>query len=320
MAIVEVQGVTKRFGKVYALKRASLNAPAHAITVVLGPSGSGKTTLLRIIAGIEEPDEGKIVIDGQDVTRLPPWERRVAMVFQEPALLPHMTVVENLVFFGAEPQYARELASLLHIDHLLYRKPSELSGGELQRAAIAVALSVKPRILLLDEPFSNLDQPLREELRGLVRAVQRSLGVTIIHVTHDQDEALELGDWLVVLMNGGVVAQGKPLDLYYYPPSPMVASFLGHNIICLDGKLASIAPEFVEVEPGGEAKLVELRAQRGRVVAVVKHKDYILKAYLHPRRALSLKDANKVNVVLDRNYIVAFDVECRREQGSIQTS
>ena len=237
--MIRIEHVTKRYGRVKALDNINAEIPLGKITVILGPSGAGKTTLLRIIAGLEEPDEGKIIIDGKDVTGLPPWERQVSMVFQTPALFPHMTAYQNIAFGlevqGLSDDEVRErvvwAAKLTKIRHLLNKVPDQLSGGEQQRVALARALVTRPKILLLDEPLSNLDLALREELRLELRRIQRETGITFIHVTHDQDEALELADYLVIIYGGKVVECGDPIRVYERPKSLEAAKVFGHNII-----------------------------------------------------------------------------------------
>ncbi len=236
---IRLKGITKTYGSIKALDNVSIDIPVGRITVVLGPSGSGKTTLLRIIAGLETPDKGRVLFGDRDVTEAPPWERGVSMVFQEPALLPHLSVYDNIAFGLEAREYSREVirekvlwaARLLHIEHLLDKYPDQLSGGEQQRVALARALVIEPSILLLDEPLSNLDLALREELRVELKRIQRETGITFIHVTHDQDEALELADYLVVLYSGRIVGYGEPLSVYERSPSLYAARVFGHNII-----------------------------------------------------------------------------------------
>lgn len=237
--MIKIEHISKTYGTLKVLDDVTIEIPSGKITVILGPSGAGKTTLLRIIAGLEEPDAGKIFVDGEDVTTRPPWERRVAMVFQTPALFPHLTAFENIAF-GLETQEIPQdevkervmwAAKLTRIDHLLSKRPEQLSGGEQQRVALARALVVKPRILLLDEPLSNLDLALREELRLELKRIQRETGITFIHVTHDQDEALELADHLVVMYGGRVVEHGDPIRVYERTKTIAAAKVFGHNII-----------------------------------------------------------------------------------------
>ena len=238
MVRVSVAAVSKRYGAVEALRSVSLDFEAGRLTAILGPSGCGKTTLLRSIAGFVSVDAGAIRFDGAEVTALPPQQRGTAMVFQSYALWPHMTVFDN-VAYGLRLRRApaaeitrrvREALALVEIGDVeatARRKPSALSGGQQQRVALARAIVVEPRVLLLDEPLSNLDAKIRQRLRVEVRRLQRRVGITTIYVTHDQEEALAIAD-RVVLMNRGVVAQaGTPEQVYLEPATEFVADFLG---------------------------------------------------------------------------------------------
>ncbi|WFO74688.1 ABC transporter ATP-binding protein [Desulfurococcaceae archaeon MEX13E-LK6-19] len=237
--MIILKNIIKKYGVIKALDNINLEIPQGKITVILGPSGAGKTTLLRIIAGLEEPDQGRIIIDGKDVTLEPPWRRGVSMVFQQPALLPHLTAYENIAFGLEALEIPREeiekrvlwAARLTRIESLLDKYPDQLSGGEQQRVALARALVTRPRILLLDEPLSNLDLALREELRLELRRIQKETGITFIHVTHDQDEALELADYLVVLVKGKIVEHGEPMRVYENTRSIEAAKLFNHNIV-----------------------------------------------------------------------------------------
>jgi sulfate transport system ATP-binding protein len=236
---IEVRNITKRFGAFTALSDVSLDFPDGKLVALLGPSGCGKTTLLRIIAGLEHPDEGQVLLDGEDASDRHVRERQVGFVFQHYALFRHMTVFDNVAFgLDVRPKDKRpakdeirrrvhELLDLVQLKWLEKRYPSELSGGQRQRIALARALAVEPRVLLLDEPFGALDAKVRKELRRWLRNLHEELHITSIFVTHDQDEALELAD-KVVLMNQGRVEQvGTPNDVYADPASPFVMSFLG---------------------------------------------------------------------------------------------
>ncbi len=238
MVRVTVESVTKRYGAVEALRSVSLDFDAGRLTAILGPSGCGKTTLLRAIAGFVSVDEGTIRLDGADVTGLPPQQRGTAMVFQSYALWPHMTVFDN-VAYGLRLRRApapeidrrvREALALVEIgdvEAIARRKPGALSGGQQQRVALARAIVVEPRVLLLDEPLSNLDAKIRQRLRVEVRRLQRRVGTTTIYVTHDQEEALAIADRVVLMNRGAVVQAGTPEEVYLAPATEFVADFLG---------------------------------------------------------------------------------------------
>ena len=236
---IDVRGVAKRFGDFEALREVSVEVKQGELLALLGPSGSGKTTLLRIIAGLEFADRGEVWFDGEDVAERRARDRKVGFVFQHYALFRHMSVFENVAFGlrvksrrerPAEAEIERrvhELLRLVQLDGLAGRLPSALSGGQRQRVALARALAVEPRVLLLDEPFGALDSRVRKELRRWLRRLHDELGLTSLFVTHDQEEALELAD-RVVVMNGGKIEQvGTPEDVYHRPATPFVYEFLG---------------------------------------------------------------------------------------------
>ncbi len=235
MANLRLEKVFKSYGHVPVVRGIDLDIPDGEFTVLLGPSGCGKSTLLRVIAGLEDADDGEIVIDGQTVNDVRPRDRDVAMVFQNYALYPYMSVYENIAFGMRirkmpEDEIRRQIAwaaKLLEIEDLLQRAPRQLSGGQRQRVAMGRAMVRKPRLFLFDEPLSNLDAQLREGMRTEIKRLHQALRVTTIYVTHDQVEAMTLAD-RVVLMNQGVVEQqGPPMELYERPASRFVASFLG---------------------------------------------------------------------------------------------
>ncbi|WP_426110226.1 sulfate/molybdate ABC transporter ATP-binding protein [Massilia sp. PWRC2] len=245
---IEVQHIRKQFGQFKALDDVSLNFPNGELTALLGPSGCGKTTLLRIIAGLEHPDSGQVLLDGEDASSRHVRERQVGFVFQHYALFKHMTVFENVAFgLRVRPRKERpseqqirhkvkQLLELVQLDWLADRYPPQLSGGQRQRIALARALAVEPRVLLLDEPFGALDAKVRKELRRWLRRLHDELHVTSIFVTHDQEEALEVADQ-VVLMNKGKVEQlGAPAAVYNAPASPFVYGFLG-NVNLFHGRI-----------------------------------------------------------------------------------
>ncbi len=237
MSTVECIGVVKTFdtGRVRAVDRVSLRAPSGAITAIVGPSGCGKTTLLRCIAGLEDPSDGTILIGGQDVTALPPRARGIGMVFQNAGLYPDKTVAANIAFplkmskvsRAERADRVREVAALVRLSDHLDRYPKELSGGQRQRVGIARALVRRPGVVLMDEPLSSLDAALRTDMRRDLRALQQRLGLTIIFVTHDQNEAMTLGDQLVVFFDGAVAQAGSASEVFDSPARVDVARFLG---------------------------------------------------------------------------------------------
>ncbi|MGE5190632.1 MAG: ABC transporter ATP-binding protein [Gemmatimonadota bacterium] len=254
MAQVEVRGVSKHFGDVRAVDHVDIATAEGEFLVLLGPSGCGKTTLLRMIAGIETPTSGDILIGGQVVTDLPPRARKIAMVFQSYALYPHMTVFQNIAFplkaQGAPradiPSKVRWAAATFGIEKLLHRKPRELSGGERQRVALARAVVREPSVFLLDEPLSNLDAKLRTLARDELQQFQKRIGTTTIYVTHDQVEAMGLGDRIVVMSKGTVRQIGSPREVYEEPADTFVAGFLGSppmNLLERDDFIAGFRPE-----------------------------------------------------------------------------
>jgi ABC-type sugar transport system ATPase subunit len=233
---IELNQISKAYAAgVLALEAIDLSIAEGLRVVVLGPSGSGKTTILRLIAGLEAPESGTITIGGQDMRDVPPHRRDVAMVFQNPALYPHLNVLENLAFGIDARRFTRgqrrgrveEVAAILEIAHLLGRRPAELSGGERQRVALGRAVVREPRVLLLDEPFSSLDEPLRASLRDQVISLHRRFGSTLLHVTHDQSEALSLGQRIAVIQKGRLMQYGSPQEIYELPVHRFVASFVG---------------------------------------------------------------------------------------------
>ncbi len=254
---IEIRNVSKRFGDFQALRNVNLDVESGELVALLGPSGCGKTTLLRIIAGLETADEGSILFSGEDTTDVHVRERQVGFVFQHYALFRHMTVFENVAFGlrvkprGARPAEAKikekvmDLLKLVQLDWLADRYPSQLSGGQRQRIALARALAVEPKVLLLDEPFGALDAKVRKELRRWLRRLHDELHVTSIFVTHDQEEALEVADRVVVINKGQIEQVGSPQEVWDTPASPFVYGFLGdvnlfhgradHGEVQLDG-------------------------------------------------------------------------------------
>ena len=232
---IQVRHVTKRFAQFTALDDVSVDIPTGSLTALLGPSGSGKSTLLRVIAGLDTADAGTVSIEGSDATHLPPQRREVGFVFQHYAPFKHMTVYDNIAF-GLTVRKAgkaetkskvNELLELVHLEKFQTRYPAQLSGGQRQRMALARALAVQPRVLLLDEPFGALDAQVRKELRTWLRRLHDEMHVTTVIVTHDQEEAMEVADEIVVLYDGRVQQVGHPNDVYEHPANEWVMSFLG---------------------------------------------------------------------------------------------
>src|SRR5438445_977919 len=283
MAIVETRKLTKVFkqGQAGAVNDVNLQTRESEFLVFLGPSGSGKTTLLRMSAGLETPTSGEVLIGGSVVNHLPPRERRIAMVFQSYALYPHLTVYQNIVFPLKAQKIKKELhkqkvdwaASLLGIGRLLDRKPRELSGGERQRVALARAIVREPSVFLLDEPLSNLDAKLRASAREELEQFQKRIGTTAIYVTHDQIEAMAMGDRVVVMSQGSVRQIGTPTEVYDQPADTFVATFLGSppmNILPANGVIVGFRPEHF-LPPGVAERLGEHVSYQFRVT----HSEYL---------------------------------------------
>jgi sulfate transport system ATP-binding protein len=241
---IHIRGISKSFGSFRALDDVSLEVPQGTLLALLGPSGSGKTTLLRIIAGLEWPDSGRIEEDGSDITDRHARQREVGFVFQHYALFRHMSVFENIAFglrVRKAPKHeieakVNELLHLVRLDGLGGRKPSQLSGGQRQRVALARALAIRPKILLLDEPFGALDAKVRVELRQWLRRLHDEIGMTSVFVTHDQEEAFELADEVVVLNHGKIEQRGTPDEVFEHPATPFVMDFLG-NVNVFHGRV-----------------------------------------------------------------------------------
>ncbi len=241
--LVRFESVTKRFGDVVAVDGVSLDIAEGEFFALLGPSGCGKTTLMRLLAGFAVPDEGRILLNGEDIAGLPPHRRPSSMMFQTYALFPHLNVEKN-IGFGLKQQgwekaraaeRVEEMLSLVRLQGLNRRKPGELSGGQAQRVALARALAPGPKILLLDEPLAALDRKLREETQLELKAIQRRLGVTFMIVTHDQDEAMVVADRIAVMKDGQIAQVGPPREVYERPASRYVAEFLGEANLFPDG-------------------------------------------------------------------------------------
>jgi multiple sugar transport system ATP-binding protein len=265
MAFVELKDLTKHFDEVKAVDGVDLEISAGEFLVLLGPSGSGKTTLMRLCAGLEQPTAGRLIIDGRVINDIPPRERGIAMVFQSYALYPHKTVFKNIAFpLTVEKLNKKDIkqkvewsSGLLGIGHLLDRRPAQISGGEKQRVAIARALVRTPKVLLLDEPLSNLDAQVRQAARVELKKFQQEIGVTTIYVTHDQAEAMGLGDRIAVMKSGKIRQIGTPDDIYHHPADIFVAGFIGippMNFVEQNGVIIGFRPEAFHLADAAHAR------------------------------------------------------------------
>jgi spermidine/putrescine ABC transporter ATP-binding subunit len=275
---VELRNVVKRYGEFVAVQGVSLDVQAGELLTLLGPSGCGKTTILRMLTGFLQPDDGEVVIRGQVVNDLPPHQRDTAMVYQNYALFPHMTVADNVAFGLRMRRLAKaeiqrrvgEALELVRLHGLERRFPGQLSGGQQQRVALARALVVRPSVLLLDEPLSNLDAKLREQVRAEIRQVQQALGITTVFVTHDQAEALAMSDRIAVLNHGQVVQVGTPAEVYERPATTFVVDFIG-RINLLEGEVHAVDQDAIVIRlPDGlQVRTASgLRCSPGERVAV----------------------------------------------------
>ncbi len=290
MVTVELVNITKRFGKVIAADHITLEIKDGEFFTLLGPSGCGKTTTLRIIAGLEKPDEGRVYFDGNDITDLPPYKRNTGMVFQNYALWPHMTVFENIAYglkIRGLPKHeirrrVNEVLELVKLKGLENRYPNQLSGGQQQRVALARALVVQPKVLLLDEPLSNLDARLRIEMREELKKLQKKLGITTIYVTHDQEEAMVISDRVAVMKEGKIMQVGAPQEVYRRPKNLFVATFLGRCSL-IEGIVHDIKEDVVFVRYGknrlikGILPATDIKIKKGdEVYAILRPEDFAL--------------------------------------------
>ncbi len=290
VASVKLEGVTKRFGSVTAIKGLNLEIKSGEFFVLLGPTGAGKTTTLRCVAGLERQDTGDIYIDRVNVNRIDPAHRDVAFVFQYFSLYPHYTVRENLEF-PLKPKIrnlpqdeigrrVNEVARILHIDHLMDRRSDRLSGGEMQRVTIGRAIVRDPKIFLMDEPLSNLDAKLREELRAELKRLQIDLGATLFFVTHDQVEAMTMADRIAVLNRGTILQMGVPFEIYNHPKNTFVASFVGSPAMNLfdasveKNRLIIIPKSFEYTIGKGVAD--KIKGYQGRLITGIRPEDFTI--------------------------------------------
>ena len=271
---IRVVGLTKRYGDVVAVDSIDLDIAQGEFFTMLGPSGSGKTTTLRMIAGFEIPDAGTIELAGEDVSRLPPYDRPVNTVFQDYALFPHMTVQENVEYGlmvkkakkGERRQRAEQALEMVRLPGYGERKPSQLSGGQRQRVALARAIVNRPKVLLLDEPLGALDLKLRQQMQIELKSIQREVGITFVYVTHDQEEALTMSDRLAVFNQGRIEQVGPPADVYEHPQNEFVAGFVGvSNVIERNGRRYTVRPEKINILEDGRQPQPGWHVEQGTV-------------------------------------------------------
>lgn len=331
---VELKNVNKSYGDFQASKSVSFEIEKGKLVGLLGPSGSGKTTILRMIAGLEHPDSGDIYIDGELVNEVPASKRGIGFVFQNYALFRHMTIYDN-VAFGLRVQKAKkkyidqrvqELIKLVGLEGLEKRYPSQLSGGQRQRVAFARALAPNPHLLLLDEPFAAIDAKVRQELRSWLKKMIEQLGITSIFVTHDQDEAIEVADEIIITNHGHIEQKGTPIEIYQNPQTPFVASFFGqpamvreyqtfHSFAEIEhAEQAIIRPEFVKVTKKDELQKYKSSVSDGVVEQVSFRGDYVEltvrvnNEFLYAKRGLekrAIEVGEHVDVFLYRILVIA---------------
>ena len=267
MSSLELINLEKRYGETQAVRGVNLNLPSSQYCCLLGPSGCGKTSLLRMIAGHEEITEGDVILDNTNISDTPPAQRSTSMMFQNYALFPHLKVIDNVAFalkisgIGKTERHERamELIESVQLEKMADRYPNQLSGGQQQRVALARALITKPKLLLLDEPLSALDPFLRVEMRTELKALQRQLGITFVHVTHSQEEAMALADLVLVMNAGKVEQQGTPYQLFTKPKNKFVARFIGgHNIIEKGRQPFSVREDRIKIVTGGEDEVTSV--------------------------------------------------------------
>lgn len=323
MGRVLIKDLTKRFGDVVAVNKLNLEIEDKEFAVLLGPSGCGKTTTLRCIAGLEDPDEGEILIKDELVNDLPPKDRNIAMVFQSYALYPHMSVFNNIAFplkmakfpKGEIRRRVKETAEFLKISHLLDRKPKQLSGGEAQRTALGRALIREPEVFLMDEPLSNLDAKLRVYMRAEIKKLQKDLGVTTVYVTHDQVEAMVMAE-KVAIMDVGVLQQvGMPGEIYMHPNSHFVAGFIGSppmNFLDVtwiekNGKVFLDAGTFILLIPDTIGDIIRKNAKESELILGFRPQDVSLQKKSIPNE--TVKGNIYITEPLGPNTIINFKVE-----------
>ena len=331
---VRIDNVTKKFGNTTAVSDFSAELEDGHLICLLGPSGCGKSTLLNMLCGIIPVTQGQIFFDDKDVTKLPPDQRNIGMVFQNYALYPHMTVAENIAFplevlkVKKDERKARveEIAKLVHVDNLLQRYPSELSGGQQQRVAIARAMVKKPQLLLMDEPLSNLDARLRLEMREEIRRIQKETGVTTVFVTHDQEEAMSISDSILLMKDGLLIQSGLCQELYVNPNSLFVAEFLGNppanklpasvvepvETTAEPGNILAIRPEAFTLDENGTEAEIQFISEMGKdQIVTMTYLGNTVHAILN-LEDMKVNPGTKIKVGLKKKGVFTFDKEGHR--------
>ena len=333
---VKLDGVAKRWNGQLGVEGISLDIPEGSFTALLGPSGCGKSTTLRLLAGLEIPDEGRILIDGKDVTTSAASDRNLSMVFQSYALFPHLSVAENVVFGLKVRRVARaerqqKLHRALEITGLLgyeERKPGELSGGQRQRVALARAIVAGQRLCLMDEPLSNLDAKLRNAVRKDIKKLQRDLGITVVYVTHDQTEAMSMADTVVLMKDGHIQQVGAPEDLYSRPNNTFVAEFVGAPPMALirsrvltgfgEDKTIGIRAENIRIVPKGEGRMRcivnESEFLGAETLIGLDHTDTVGLCVLKPGLSL-VEEGNEIDIDFSNENLHVFDAAGQRLAG-----
>ena len=307
-----IENLTKKFGKNEGVENINLSVKEHELLTLLGPSGCGKTTILRAIGGFNQIDSGRILLDGKEIQNLQPEKRPTGMVFQSYNLWPHMTVYENMAF-GMQirkcpkEQIKKEIKKMLELVRMEgseKKYPNQLSGGQQQRIAIARALVLKPSLLLLDEPFSALDAKIRGQMREELKRIQREAGLTVIFVTHDQEEAMAISDRIAVMRRGYMEQVGKPEEIYDHPKTRFVAEFIGEmNFIEENGSSFAVRPEGVTLQhdQNGKYEIFQMMSLGHYTQAIVKKSDKeMLKVFLEKDQAKGFETGNRVSCIFDR--------------------
>lgn len=307
-----IENLTKKFSKNEGVENINLCVKEHELLTLLGPSGCGKTTILRAIGGFDQIDSGRILLDGKEIQDLQPEKRPTGMVFQSYNLWPHMTIYENMAF-GMQirkcpkEQIKKEIQKMLELvrmDGSEKKYPSQLSGGQQQRIAIARALVLKPSLLLLDEPFSALDAKIRGQMREELKRIQREAGLTVMFVTHDQEEAMAISDRIAVMRQGHMEQVGKPEEIYDHPKTRFVAEFIGEmNFIEENGSAFAVRPEDVTLQhdQNGKYEILQMMSLGHYTQAIVKKSEKeMLKVFLEKDQAKGFETGNRVSCIFDR--------------------